>query len=334
MKNLTKSFLIPILRKIGKVISFFVDLLLLLPILISGLILFFYRWVGSKRFPLNTLLLKKIGIFPIRDHYYEPLFNDKHLIKNKLKERNLPGINFHLSKQLDLLEKLNFQTDFSNFIEKQKNKREFRSFSISNGSYGPGDAEFLYNFLRHLKPSRVIEIGSGNSTLIIKAALEQNKNHGYKSKHTCIEPYKNWLDSEMNIELVKRKLEETNIDWSSELGKGDFLFIDSSHIIRPQGDVLYEYQNIIPILNSGVIVHVHDIFSPRDYPESWITTDVRFWNEQYLLETLLSNSKRYEIIASINYLKHSHFEPLKKVCTFLDKEDEPGSFYFEILEEK
>ena len=102
-------------------------------------------------------------------------------------------------------------------------------------------------------------------------------------------------------------------------------------MIRPQGDVLYEYLEILPKLKSGVIVHVHDIFSPRDYPQQWIQKDVRFWNEQYLLEALLGNSSRYEVLASLNFLKQSKFEELSKICKYLTKESEPGSFYFRII---
>ena len=91
-----------------------------------------------------------------------------------------------------------------------------------------------------------------------------------------------------------------------------------------------EYLEVIPLLKSGVFVHVHDIFTPRDYLDEWIREDVLFWNEQYLLECLLSNEGRYEIIAALNFLKHTNFHKLQKVCPYLKKESEPGSFYFKI----
>jgi hypothetical protein len=94
--------------------------------------------------------------------------------------------------------------------------------------------------------------------------------------------------------------------------------------------VLFEYLEILPQLQSGVIVHVHDVFSPRDYLENWIKRDVRFWNEQYLLEATLGNTSRYEILAALNQLKHDHYEHLKRVCPYLERDQEPGSFYFRI----
>jgi hypothetical protein len=108
------------------------------------------------------------------------------------------------------------------------------------------------------------------------------------------------------------------------------LFIDSSHIIRPQGDVLKEYLEILPLLPSGVYVHIHDIFTPKDYPSRWVVDNVLFWNEQYMLEALLSNSDRYEVIGALNFLKNNYFDMLKKVCPYLRTSDEPGSFYLRI----
>ena len=331
MKNFVKKHLIPFLRKLGRPLAFFFDLLIVPFLMISSFTFLFYRWVGSKRFPLSTTLLKKIGVFPIRDHHYEPFFNDAHLKHPLDKDRNLPGIDFNLSQQLEFLKQLNFSNDFKGFLEKESRNNTYRSFQINNGSFGPGDADFLFNFIRYLKPSKVIEIGSGNSTLVLKGALEINRREGKDSEHLCIEPYKNWLDEVENITIVKEKLEDTDISWSENLNQGDFLFIDSSHMIRPQGDVLYEYLEILPKLKPGVIVHVHDIFSPRDYPQQWIQKDVRFWNEQYLLEALLGNSSRYEVLASLNFLKQSKFEELSKICKYLTKESEPGSFYFRII---
>ena len=326
-----KNKLIPFLQILGKPISFLLDLILIPIIFFSGIFLKFYRKVGSKRFPINTNLLKKIGVYPIIDHLYEPFFNHKTLTEDFSKIRNLPSINFREQEQLDLLKSFKFQKDFQSFLDSEADLKTLRSFSITNGSYGAGDAEILFNFLRLKKPSKIIEIGSGNSTKVIEAALKLNIKEGSNPKFTCIEPYKPWLKSTEHIKILRSKLEQTSLDWTKELSDGDFLFIDSSHMIRPQGDVLYEYLEIIPTLNPGVFVHVHDIFSPRDYPETWLKTDVKFWNEQYLLETLLSNSNRYKVIASLNYLAKDYFEELKKVCPHLNAKHEPAAFYFEVI---
>ena len=80
-----------------------------------------------------------------------------------------------------------------------------------------------------------------------------------------------------------------------------------------------------------MIVHIHDIFTPKDYPHKWIVEEVLFMNEQYLLEAILSHTNRYEVIGALNFLKHNHFNELKKACPYLTEESEPKSFYIKIM---
>lgn len=320
-----------LIRLIWKQVAPVIDLLLIPFVAISACILKVYRR-GSPRMPMNTAVLKKIGIFPVRDHYYEPLFNDRHLSRSLREKRNLPGLDFRLEEQRELLGRLVYQQEFDDFCREQSSAGGSHGFSIDNGSFESGDAEFLFNLLRYLKPKRVIEIGCGSSTRIISQALKLNSSKDARqARHTCIEPYEQpWLSELGGIELIRKKVEDCGIRWQAELQDGDLLFIDSSHVIRPQGDVLHEYLEIIPKLSSGVYVHVHDIFTPRDYPDDWLRNKVLFWNEQYLLEATLSNNTSYRIVASLNYLKHEEYEGLRKVCTYLTPQREPGSFYFRI----
>ena len=99
-------------------------------------------------------------------------------------------------------------------------------------------------------------------------------------------------------------------------------------MIRPQGDVLFNFLSIIPSLKKDIYVHVHDIFTPHDYPDAWVKDQVRFWNEQYLLEALLTGSDKFEVVAALNLLKRNYFNDLQKVCPYLTLNNEPGSFYF------
>jgi hypothetical protein len=243
----------------------------------------------------------------------------------------LPGIDFAPQAQLDFLAQLNYADELTQ-EQWDGPSSQLPGFRIPNSYYSAGDAEFLYQFLRFIKPGRVVEIGSGFSTRIAHLALERNAAEtGVHAVHRCIEPYETErLDGLSGIDLLTTPLESCNIDWSRELRAGDMLFIDSSHMIRPQGDVLKEYLEILPVLPSGVYVHVHDIFTPRDYPPAWLQEDVLFWNEQYLLEALLSGGSRYEIVAAINYLKHDHFELLRRVCPYLKPGNEPGAFYIRV----
>lgn len=135
-----------------------------------------------------------------------------------------------------------------------------------------------------------------------------------------------WLEK-LGIEIRRSKLEDIDCSIFDSLGDGDILFIDSSHMIRPGGEVLMEFLEILPRLVNGVLVHVHDIFTPRDYPEKWLK-DPRFWNEQYLLEAFLSHNSDWEILIANNYLAHDVPELMEKHCRyFVAGKDNPGSFY-------
>lgn len=308
-----------------------VDVLLAVVMFPSAIIMIAYRRFGSVRLPLSTRLLRAIGVFPIRNHYYEPLFDQGKLRHPMNEVRSLPGLELNKSGQLAFLKKLIYADELVE-LELSRNTGHPNDFRFGNGSFESGDAEFLYQALRHTKPKKVIEIGSGFSTKIARIALARNKSETAETPtHICVEPFEMpWLESLPDVQIIRERVEQSSIDWARELNSGDMLFIDSSHMIRPQGDVLKEYLEIIPVLHSGVYVHVHDIFTPRDYLQEWIERDVKFWNEQYLLEALLSASDRYEIIAAVNYLKHDHYAELKNVCPYIEPTREPGSFYFRI----
>lgn len=308
----------------------FLDFALLPIFLLAFFPLFLFTKVGPSRLFRSRNLFKSLGIFPIKDHYYHPLFNDKLLRIPLSKERFLPGIDLNVNLQISLLEKLNFSHELVDLnLSSSSNLPSI--YNLQNGSFESGDAEMLYNFVRFFQPKKVVEIGSGHSTKIASMALQKNYSiNSIPFRHICIEPYEMaWLKS-LPVELRRDLVENVEMSLFESLEKNDILFIDSSHIIRPQGDVLCEYLQIIPSLNSGVIVHVHDIFTPRDYLEDWVKNKVLFWNEQYLLEALLANSSRYEILSALNYLKNNHFKLLKTVCPYLTIDRQPGSFYFRV----
>jgi len=295
----------------------------------ASIIMLLYRRFGSHKLLLSKNILNYFGIFPLRNHYYEPLFNFKQLKKKLYKDRNLPGINFNLNQQLNNLSSLVYTNELID-LNLKKNSTNF-NFNIKNGFFEHGDAEIYYQLIRHIKPKNILEIGSGHSTLIALEAIKKNKNiDKINTKINCVEPYENtWLDN-FNIKIIRKKIEDLNTNYYLSLKSGDILFIDSSHMIRPQGDVLKIFFEIIPKLKKGVIIHIHDIFTPKDYPEKWLINENRFWNEQYLVEALMMNKNRYEIYLMLNYLKNNAYKKLKEKCPYLKKKFEPGSLYLKI----
>jgi hypothetical protein len=307
------------------------DFLFSILVIPAAYLLLMYRRAGSGQLPRTTLRLKDIGVFPIRNHYYEPLFDGRLLSRPLQEDRHLPGIEFNVPAQLELLNALSFANELKSLNLTRRNDA-IDAFQIQNGTFESGDADFLYQLIRHIKPLKVVEIGSGNSTKIARLALKKNKSEtGAGYQHICVEPYEQpWLESLEGVSVVRERIEDCQFNWTTELDAGDLLFVDSTHIVRPQGDVLKEYLEIFPQLRAGVYVHIHDIFTPKDYPKSWVVDDVRFWNEQYLLEALLTDTHRYEVVAALNFLKHKHYDQLSRVCPYISMEREPGSFYFRV----
>jgi len=280
---------------------------------------------------VNDKILMFVGMLPLIDNYYEPLINPKKYLINSLrKDRKLNGIDFNIDEQLKLIENFKFNQELVHFpVEKNENFK----FYHNNGSYSYGDAEYLYNIVRYFKPSKFIEIGSGNSTLMVRNAVKANQfeNKNYTCNHTCIEPYEQpWLE-QLDVKLIREKVEHLDYSIFKNLEKNDILFIDSSHIIRPEGDVLFEYLELLPLLKPGVIVHIHDIFTPKNYLDNWVITEHRLWNEQYILEAFLTLNKEFKIIGALNFLHHNYSDEFDKKhpLSAQNKGHEPGGFWIQ-----
>lgn len=305
-----------------------VDIIIAPAVYCCALFLKLVRRIGVKRLPRSKAMLLRAGCFPVRDHYYEPAFRNEALREVLSTERDLPGIDWNAEEQLQLLTSFSYNSELARLSRQDRGGYEFY---VDNGAFESGDAEFWYNLIRFKKPKRIIEIGSGFSTRMARHALAANQREDpqYACEHILIEPYEHkWLD-ELGIQVIREKVEEADMRMFEKLETDDILFIDSSHVIRPRGDVLFEYLEILPLLNAGVIVHVHDIFSPRDYPADVVVDKVRFWNEQYLLEAFLTGNSDWKIIGALNFLRHNHYDDLKAKCPFLTEDRDPGSFYIQ-----
>lgn len=302
------------------------DIVLLPFVYFSAWLLKVVRIKGVHRLPHIKNALFQVGVFPIRNHYYEPQFDFRNKEKDFSLDRNLSGIDLNEATQLAYLEQFVYCKELEGISLERGSELQFY---LNNGSFESGDAEYWYQIIRHIKPKKIIEVGSGNSTLMAIMAIEKNKaeDSSYDCGHTCIEPYEMpWLEK-TDVSVLRKKVENVELKFFSQLEENDILFIDSSHVIRPQGDVLFEYLELLPQLNKGVIVHVHDIFFPKNYPKEWLEEKVVLWNEQYLLEAFLCHNSSWEIIGALNYLSYHHFDKLKTISPFLTADRHPGSFY-------
>lgn len=293
-----------------------------------------FRRVGNwpGHYPLYRKQADAVGVHWRSTHYYHPTYRNSDLPKDVTKPRALPGLDLHEASQLELLRSFNMQSELA---ELGNDPDPDLGFRYDNGQFNAGDADALYAMIRSKKPKRIFEIGSGNSSRVVRQAIKANERHDnlYACRHICIEPYEMpWLEK-IGAEIVRQRVEDVPLGLFEELQAGDILFIDSSHVIRPYGDVLVEFQSIIPRLAKGVIVHVHDIFTPHDYPEKWLRDERRLWNEQYLLEVMLTHSNRYKTTLALNWLANTHRSEMARAFPIMEAKPnaQPGSFWFEVV---
>ncbi|MCT7950025.1 class I SAM-dependent methyltransferase [Ancylothrix sp. C2] len=304
------------------------DLLFLPFTFLVALISKFHARFGAERLPLSYKVWDSFGVAPVRYHYYQPLVKADELPTEIWEQKDpLFGIDFNLKVQLSLLEKFNYQSELAQFPLKKNNEKYL--FYHHNGFFEHCDAEIFYSVLRYFKPAKLIEIGAGFSTLLAKSALEINNTEGKRCEHICIEPYENqWLQDIGVDKVIREKVENLPLKTFELLEAGDILFIDSSHVIRTGGDVCYEYLKILPSLKPGVIIHIHDIFLPSEYPREWLVNRRLYWNEQYLLQAFLAFNSEFEVLLALNYLGQNHSQELSEKCPIYAKIGGiPGSFW-------
>jgi hypothetical protein len=209
------------------------------------------------------------------------------------------------SVQLDLLRKHfpKFRNEYEQFPTTPT--EEPGRFYLNNHLFDGTDALVAYCMVRHFQPQSIMEIGSGFSSLLLGQAAAKNNT----SALICIEPFpQEFLKQGFPglHRLIEKKVEEIDLEIFSELQSGDVLFIDSSHTVKIGGDVNYLFLEILPRLEPGVIVHIHDIFLPFEYRRDWVLDEFRFWTEQYLLQAFLTFNSEFEVLMANSYLNHYH----------------------------
>jgi hypothetical protein len=244
----------------------------------------------------------------------------------------------------DLLSIINkYRNTYSEYIsEFLKRKEIFNNIKQSkdlsdpkepgwNNNYLPGlDIVSLYSIIGIHKPSIYMEIGSGNST---KVARKSIKDHGLKTSIVSIDPYPRVEIDQLADKIIRKGIDCIDLSLVEELGKGDILYVDNSHVCVPNSDVTVFFLEILPRLKPGVIVHIHDIYLPYDYPDFMIK---RYYSEQYLLATYLLFSSNYEVLFPCFFVSEDKqlsqgLKPLWESDNLKTVERHGGSFWFRII---
>lgn len=278
------------------------------------------RSLLQESFELRRLLLRerdelgveleglKKSLWVPPGHFYSPIPPPDEVRKREDKifrvPRAVPAVDLNEREQMQFFDAFKGYYKELPFTEE---KTDGLRYFFDNQNYSYSDAICLYSMIRHLKPERVIEVGSGYSSCV---TLDTNELFfGNAIGCSFIEPYPALLLSLITeadkgrVEIIPTALQEVSLEYFSALRENDILFVDSTHVSRVNSDVNYIFFEILPTLNSGVYVHFHDIFYPFEYPKDWVY-EGRAWNEAYLLRAFLQYNDSFKIVFFNTFLEH------------------------------
>jgi predicted O-methyltransferase YrrM len=268
-----------------------------------------------------------------KSDYYSPLPSRRRLkstMARWTKPSSLLGVAYDLAEMKVLLSDLvrRYHEEFTELLPYEE--------ALALG-FGPGytrlDAMVLYAMLRARKPARYVEVGSGLSTYYASLAGQRNASEDRPMQITCVEPYPfEALKTIPGISVLQHEVQDVGLELFSGLGEDDVLFIDSSHIVRLDGDVPFLFLEVLPALRPGPLVHIHDIPFPYHCPypaEYWIYKGVwpMWWNESMLLHALLCGNGQFAVILSTPLIRHHDEAFLKQLIPdYQTIDEEPNTF--------
>ena len=174
-------------------------------------------------------------------------------------------------------------------------------FSLKNDYYTTPDAEVLYAFVQLYRPTKIVEVGSGYSTQLFRRAIEDAK---LDTELISIDPRPRREIQDYSDRIIGEPVEDlSDRSFFEQLRENDILFIDSSHEIKAGNDVVWLLLSVLPTLRPGVILHLHDIFLPYEYPRRWLIEEGWNWTEQYLVQALLAAGESFTVLWPGHYLQ-------------------------------
>jgi hypothetical protein len=234
------------------------------------------------------------------------------------------SINLHDAEQVELLRSL---ADIIKTLSFPNTKTADRRYYANNHFFGLGSAYLTAAMILHLRPKRIIEVGSGFSSAMMLDINEQQRDGAVK--HTFVEPYPDRLREQLNPgdlerhRLLQKPVQDVPLAEFQQLEANDVLFVDSSHVSKVGSDLNHILFNVLPALRPGVVVHFHDIYWPFEYPREWIVDSKRAWNECYILRAFMQYNDAFEIMLYPQYLRHKHATLMRELWpTWWE---EPGS---------
>jgi hypothetical protein len=238
------------------------------------------------------------------NHFYWPL-NQLHWLRENRGlwiEPKLPReIEWDLDGQSELAKRLaEYSPELADVPQAPGKPGEFAWGDAFSGL----DAYAYYGLVRDIKPARVVEVGAGMSSVLLARALAKNRE---PCEVTLIDLAPRWTllgELPTGWEVIPSLVQHVDLDVFSRLEAGDILFYDGSHCVRTGSDVNWLFFEVLPSVAPGVWIHVHDLFWPMDYGESWIFDEGLSWNEQYFVQAFLMHNSSYRVRFAGGMLKH------------------------------
>jgi len=274
---------------------------------------------------------ERVGLHVMPIDCYQPVPHSLSLRESIWSGRSrMVGVKIDLDEQVALLEELcgRFGGEFDDLATRRDDGSG--RYHMQNSRFESVDAELLYGLIRRGKPRRIVEIGSGYSTLVALEALERNEREGGPAwSMLTVDPFPPaWLRERAGVVVRASAVQDVPLSEFEALEPGDILFIDSTHVLAIGSDVQYEFLEVVPRVKPGVLVHVHDIFLPAEYPKSWVLGWRRYWTEQYLLQAFLAFNSAFETIWAGHMMHMDRSSALARLLRSYDpKKVEPGSWW-------
>jgi predicted O-methyltransferase YrrM len=251
-------------------------------------------------------------------HYYSPVPSLKEMHRDAARifdrsRRGLPGIELNETEQLALLAKL---APFHAEHPFPETPRDGIRYFFDNYWFGRADALILYSMIRLVRPRRILEIGSGFSSAVM---LDTNERFMERSMRlTFVEPESERLrkllkpEDHGSVRILEQRIQDIDPDVVAELGAGDILFIDSSHVSKVGSDVNHILFELLPRVPRGVLVQFHDILYPFEYPQQWFELGVS-WNEPYILRAFLQYNREFAIRFWNDFMARFHSGAIREL---------------------
>jgi hypothetical protein len=296
----------------------------------------------SRRFHENRLavagyrdfrrFMDRLGLQVVVKSFYSPIPDLKRIPDSTWeRESELEGIHFDLEQQRHNLDEL--RPYLHEFQPPEQANGDRNAYFLANGSYGPVDAEVLYATVRAAKPTRIVELGSGYTTLITAKACLENEQEGAPVEYVAFDPYPGVAHAGLPglMDLVRAPAEELPTEVFGKLGENDLLIVDTTHTVKMGGDVNHVVLDALPRLGGGALVHFHDIFLPWEYPRKWAEDFGLYWSEQYLLQAFLSMNEEFEILYALYALARRRGDYLREIIPSWHEDVVPGAFWLRRL---